>query len=122
MYSGGQPQLGSSRTIQDMPKRKAYALVYAASFQRHLKLVEAKYHALIRETLEKQLQYEPVVQTRNRKPLKKPMAFQAEWELRFGPANRFRVFYQVQAEAVILLAFGEKEGNRLFIEGEEVEP
>jgi hypothetical protein len=49
------------------------------------------------------------------------MAFQAEWELRFGPANRFRVFYQVQAEAVILLALGEKEGNRLFVEGEEVE-
>ncbi len=105
-----------------MPKRKAYALVYTASFQRHLKRVEAKYHALIRETLEKQLQYEPVVPTRNRKPLKKPMAFQAEWELRFGPAHRFRVFYQVRADAVILLAFGEKEGNRLVIEGEEVEP
>jgi mRNA-degrading endonuclease RelE of RelBE toxin-antitoxin system len=105
-----------------MAKRKAYSLVYTATFQRHLKLVEAKYHPLIRETLEKQLQYEPMVQTRNRKPLKKPMAFQAEWELRFGPDNRFRVFYQVQAEAVILLAFGEKEGNRLFIEGEEVQP
>jgi hypothetical protein len=77
---------------------------------------------LIRDTLEKQLQYEPVVQTRNRKPLEKPMAFQAEWELRFGPANRFRIFYQVQAEAVILLALGEKVGNRLFIEREEVEP
>jgi mRNA-degrading endonuclease RelE of RelBE toxin-antitoxin system len=105
-----------------MPKRKAYALVYTPGFQRHLTLMEAKFHTLIRETLEKQLRHEPLVPTRNRKPLKKPMAFQAEWELRFGPANRFRVFYQVQAETVILLAFGEKEGNRLFIEGEEVEP
>jgi len=105
-----------------MPKRQAYLLIYTVSFTRHLKLVESKYHGLIRETLEKQLQYEPLVQTRNRKPLKKPMAFQAEWELRFGPANRFRVFYQVQGETVIILALGEKVGNRLFIEGEEVEP
>ena len=35
--------------------------------------------------------------------------------------NRFRVFYAVKGEEVILLAFGEKVGNRLFIEGREVE-
>jgi len=60
--------------------------------------------------------------TRNRKPLKKPTAFRAEWELRFGPKNRFRVFYAVKDGEVILLAFGEKVRNRVFIEGEEVEP
>jgi len=105
-----------------MPSSGPYLLVYTASFKRHLKLVDAKYHSLIRETLEKQLQYEPDVKTRNRKPLKKPTAFKAEWELRFGPSNRFRVFYALRADEVILLAFGEKAGNRLFIEGEEVEP
>jgi mRNA-degrading endonuclease RelE of RelBE toxin-antitoxin system len=99
-----------------------FFLVYTKTFNRHLKLVEAKYHSLIRETLAEQLQYEPEVKTRNRKPLKKPMAFKAEWELRLGPDNRFRVFYKVQENEVILLAFGEKEGNRLFIEGEGVEP
>jgi hypothetical protein len=96
-------------------------LVYTNTFNRQLKLVERKYHSLVRETLEKQLQYEPEVKTRNRKPLKKPMALRAEWELRFGPNNRFRVFYAVQGEVVILLGFGEKRGNRLFIEGHEVE-
>jgi hypothetical protein len=105
-----------------MSSAKLHLLVYTTGFKRQLKLVQAKYHSLIRETLEKQLQYEPEVQTRNRKPLKRPTAFKAEWELRFGPNNRFRVFYAVRAEAVILLAFGEKAGNRLFIEGEEVEP
>jgi hypothetical protein len=104
-----------------MPRRK-YALVYTTDFKRHVKLVEAKYHSLIRETLEEQLQYEPEVKIRNRKPVRKPAAFQAEWELRFGPANRFRAFYRVKNEEVILLAFGEKQGNRLFIEGEEVVP
>jgi len=104
-----------------MPSPTEYSLVYTGSFTRHLKLVEAKYHSLIRETLEDQLQYQPEVKTRNRKPLKKALAFKAEWELRFGPDNRFRVFYRVAEQEVILLAFGEKLGNRLFIEGEEVE-
>jgi putative component of toxin-antitoxin plasmid stabilization module len=54
--------------------------------------------------------------------LEKPLAFKAEWELRFGPGNRFRVFYAVKGDEVVLLAFGEKKGNQLFIEGKEVEP
>jgi hypothetical protein len=77
---------------------------------------------LIRTTLEEQLQYEPEVENRNRKRLKKAMAFKAEWELRFGPKNRFRAFYAVKGNEVILLTFGEKEGSRLFIGGEEVKP
>jgi hypothetical protein len=106
--------------MASMATRK-YDLVYTSAFKHQLKRVEAKYHTLIRETLEKQLQYEPEAKTRNWKPLKKPIAFQAEWELRFGPDNRFRVFYSVKGEEVILLAFGEKLGNQLFIDGEEVE-
>jgi len=104
----------------DLPP--GFSLVYTTSFKRHLKLVEAKYHSLIRDTLEKQLQYQPKLATRNRKPLKKPTAFRAEWELRCGPKNRFRVFYAVRGKEVILLAFGEKEGNRVFIAGDELEP
>ena len=104
-----------------MPSPSAHSLVFTNSFKRHLKLVEAKYHSLIRETLDKQVEYEPTVKTRNRKPLRKAMAFKAEWELRFGPKNRFRVFYAVKGEEVILLAFGEKVRNRLFIDGEEVQ-
>ena len=105
-----------------MASFEPYFLVYTNSFKQQLKLVEAKYHSLIRETLEKQLQYDPEVKTRNRKPLKKPMAFKAEWELRFGPNNRFRVLYSVKGQEVILLAFGEKVRNRLFVGGQEVEP
>jgi Phage derived protein Gp49-like (DUF891) len=101
---------------------KAYTLLYTSTFKRHLKLVKAKYHSLIRATLEKPLQYEPEMENRNRKPLQKPMAFKAEWELRFGPANRFRAFYAVKGEEVILLAFGEKQRNQLLIEGKEAEP
>ena len=53
----------------------------------------------------------------------RPIAFGADWELRFGPDNRFRVFYQVKAETreVRVLAIGVKERDRLFIGGEEFE-
>ena len=104
-----------------MHSAKGYVLVYTSTFKNHMKQVKAKYHSLIRETLEEQLQYEPEEKSRNRKPLAKQTAFKAEWELRLGPANRFRIFYAVKGNEVVLLAFGEKKGNRLFIEGKEVE-
>jgi mRNA-degrading endonuclease RelE of RelBE toxin-antitoxin system len=104
-----------------MASRKRYFLDYSSTFKRHLKLVPKKYHSSIRLAIEEQLEHEAEVRTRNRKPLNKAIAFEAEWELRFGPDNRFRVFYRVQEDVVVLLALGEKKGNRLLIEGEEVE-
>lgn len=43
------------------------------------------------------------------------------WELRCGPRNRFRVFYEIASaeQAVRVLAVGVKEGSRLLIGGEE---
>ena len=63
------------------------------------------------------------METRNRKPLKRPIAFGADWELRLGPDNRFRVFYQVNAEyrQVRILAVGIKVRNQLFVGEEEFE-
>ena len=44
-------------------------------------------------------------------------------EMRFGPNNRFRVFYRTDPSIgeVHILAIGVKVGNRLFIGGEEFE-
>jgi len=49
--------------------------------------------------------------------------FGAQWELRLGPDNRFRVFYQVNAEnrAVRVLAVGVKDRSRLLVGEEEFE-
>lgn len=71
--------------------------------------------------IEGQLPFEPDVETRNRKPLKRPISFGAQWELRIGPNNRFRVFYVVDADnrEVRVLAIGAKDHNRLLIAGEE---
>jgi hypothetical protein len=106
-----------------MPKRKRFALIYPPILKQYLKFIEAKYYSLIRESIEAQLQFEPDVETRNRKPLKRPVVFGAKWEIRFGADNRFRVFYRVDydQQQVVILAIGEKVGNRLLIGGEEVE-
>ncbi len=105
-----------------MPKRKQFALLYPPIIKQHLKSIEAKHHSLIRESLENQLQFEPDVETRNRKPLKRSVVFGAKWEIRFGADNRFRVFYRIEydRQQVVILAIGEKIGNRLFIGGEEI--
>jgi hypothetical protein len=97
-------------------------LIYAPITQSHLKAIERKYYLLIRTTVETELLFEPDVETKNRRPLKRSVSFEAEWELRFGLDNRFRVFYVIDIEAreVHILAIGFKEGNRLFIEGREV--
>ena len=105
-----------------MPERR-FEIIYALEVKRHLRAIERKYHALIRNEIEAQLQYEPDVETRNRKPLKRPVAFEAEWEIRFGPNNRLRVFYEIDHRwgEVYILAIGVKERNRLYVGGEEVE-
>lgn len=101
----------------------AYKLVFDDQTIRQLGAIDRKYHSLVRQTIQEQLRFEPDVETRNRKPLRQPMDFAAGWEIRFGPGNRFRVFYRIdkEAEVVRILAIGVKIGNRLFIGGEEVQ-
>jgi mRNA-degrading endonuclease RelE of RelBE toxin-antitoxin system len=100
-----------------------YEIIYAPVVKNHLKALGRRYYSLIRQVIEEQLSFEPLRETRNRKPLKRPAWFGATWELRFGPNNRFRVFYRVDLERreVFVLAVGEKKGNRLLIGGEEIE-
>jgi len=105
-----------------MSAKQKFVLIYAPITKLHLKTIERKYYSLIRTTIEDELQFEPDLEARNRKPLKRPVTFEAEWELRFGPDNRFRVFYDINIETheVHILAIGVKKGNRLFIGGKEV--
>jgi hypothetical protein len=103
-------------------KKKPFILVFSPIVHAHLEAIDVKYDSLIRDTIEEQLTFEPDVQTRNRKPVQPLAAFQAEWELRFGPSNRFRVFYQIERalREVRIVAVGVKVRNRLLVGGEEV--
>jgi hypothetical protein len=101
---------------------KRFEIIYPPIIKQYLKAIEPKFYSLIRESLETWLKYQPDVEITNRKPLKRPVVFGAKWETRFGPDNRFRVFYRIDYNnaQVILLAIAEKVENRLFIGGEEV--
>jgi len=106
-----------------MARRSKFTLKYAPEVYEHLKAIERKYHRLVAEMIEGQLSHTPATETRNRKPLEEPASFGATWELRFGPQNSFRVFYDVYHEekTVSVLAIGVKKGNQLFIGGQEFE-
>jgi len=71
----------------------------------------------ILDEIEKQLRFEPTIETRNRKQMRETAI--ATYELRTGGA---RVFYNVfEAENVVdVVAVGWKEHNELFIRGEKV--
>jgi len=71
---------------------------------------------IILDEIERQLTYQPNVETRNRKPFRShPLG---EWELR---VDKFRVFYDIDTEneTVLVKAVGVKIGNKLFIRGKE---
>jgi mRNA-degrading endonuclease RelE of RelBE toxin-antitoxin system len=105
-----------------MEPQQPFTIIYAPITRTHLQAIEAKYYSLIRRTIEERLSHEPDAQRRNRKPLKRPVFFEATWELRFGAGNRFRVFYDIDQtqHVVAVLAIGIKRGNRLLIGGEEI--
>jgi mRNA-degrading endonuclease RelE of RelBE toxin-antitoxin system len=71
---------------------------------------------LILDQIEVQLSYEPLNETRNRKPLE--LNALGEWELRIG---MYRVFYDVDAEQITvkIKAVGYKQHNRLDLRGKE---
>jgi mRNA-degrading endonuclease RelE of RelBE toxin-antitoxin system len=106
-----------------MARRRAYTLAFASEVTKHLRAIDSKHHALIREKIGEHLRFEPAAETTNRKPLRQPAPFAATWEIRFGPDNRFRVLYDIDEEArvVQIMAIREKQKERLIIAGEEVQ-
>lgn len=104
--------------------KQPFDLIYDQEIGQHIAAIERKYHSIIRRTIEEQLTYEPNVQTRNRKPMSSSSEFgESVWEIRFGPHNRFRVFYRTDLSKgeVLVLAVGVKRRRELWIGGERFE-
>jgi mRNA-degrading endonuclease RelE of RelBE toxin-antitoxin system len=106
-----------------MSPKSRFAIRFAPEVIAHLDLIEKKYHGLIQKTIDEQLSFEPETETRNRKFLEQTAPYGATWELRLGPNNRFRAFYEILPEEleVWILAIGVKDGNRLRVGREEFE-
>ena len=107
-----------------MPRLPKFQLIFAPEAIEHLAAIERKQHRLIQDTIDEQLTHSPATETRNRKPLRQPAPFGAEWELRCGVQNRIRIFYEIDEaiQTVVILAVGEKDRERLFFAGEEFQP
>jgi mRNA-degrading endonuclease RelE of RelBE toxin-antitoxin system len=69
----------------------AYRIRFAESAEKHFAQLTARQQAIVLDAVKVQLRYEPLRETRNRKPLRpNPLA---PWELRVGS---LRVFYEVE--------------------------
>ena len=105
-----------------MSPSNPFRIIFLPLTRDHLRTIERKYYSMIRETIEEQLSFEPTRPTRNRAPLKRPI-LGAQWKLRFGLENQFRVYFFVEEthQEVYIVAIAQKKGNRLYIGGEEFE-
>jgi mRNA-degrading endonuclease RelE of RelBE toxin-antitoxin system len=106
-----------------MSSTPEFAIIFTPQTKQHLSVIDKKYHSLIQQAIQAQLQFEPNIETANKKSLEDSIEFTKAWEIRFGPNNRFRVLYEINEEQfeVYILAIGTKQRNRLFVGGKEIE-
>jgi len=97
----------------------AYTIEYSPATDGHLRVLTARQRMLVFDTVDRQLAYQPTIETRNRKPMRpNPIA---PWELRIG---KLRVYYDVEdvpEPIVFIRAVGIKYRNRVVIGGEEIQ-
>jgi len=93
--------------------------VYSPDAEGHLRALTARQRGIVLDTVDKQLTRQPIVETKNRKPMRpNPLA---SWELRIG---KLRVYYDLEEEpekVVYIIAIGVKDRNRVWIGGEEID-
>ncbi|MEG5059096.1 type II toxin-antitoxin system RelE/ParE family toxin [Microcoleus sp. A2-C5] len=97
----------------------SYQIEYTDAAIEHLKFLTTRQQRTVLDTVDEQLKYEPLVETRNRKPME-PNSL-ATWELRIG---NLRVYYDVEVNTVSVVyiqAVGVKNRNRVRIGQEEIE-
>jgi mRNA-degrading endonuclease RelE of RelBE toxin-antitoxin system len=96
-----------------------YRIEFAECVKDHLMALTVRQRTTALNAIERQLSFEPLKETRNRKPLRpNPIA---PWELRIG---EIRVFYDVESGdpgIVRVLAVGLKKGNSLRVAGREIQ-
>lgn len=104
--------------------KQRYAIFFTETAEAHLDAIERKRQGEILDAIEERLSHEPLAENRNRKPLLRANKLgEHVWELRAGPGNRYRVFYDVDelTLTVEVVAIGEKIRNKIIIAGEEFE-
>lgn len=99
-----------------MSAGQQYRIEYAEEAIEHLRALTARQRTIVQDGVNAHLQFEPTVETRNRKRMRPNVL--APWELRL---RVLRVFYDVQEQpdpVVFIVAVGVKEGNKVRIAGQ----
>jgi len=93
-----------------------FEVAFTESAVEDLRFLKKTEQNVVLDAIEQQLAKEPLVQTRNRKPLRANDL--SSWEMRVGS---HRIFYDVDEsnQKVTIKAVGRKEHNKLFIRGKE---
>ncbi len=106
-----------------MAKAERFEIVFDERALESFDQIQAKYDSLLRSVIETQLRFEPNVETRNRKRMREPAEIGATWELRCGPNNAFRIFYDVHIDTrtVVVLLIAVKIRNQLWVGKERFE-
>jgi len=104
-------------------KRQPYPIILTADAEAHLAALAAGEMAMVASAIERQLKYQPTVETRNRKRMDvDKRLYIAPWEPR---VEHLRVYYAVTDDperVVVIVAVGEKDRNRVRIGGKVIEP
>lgn len=96
-----------------------YSIEYSPETRQHLSVLATYQRNIVFDEVDRQLMYEPTVETRNRKPMRpNPVA---PWELRIGALRAYYDVVDAPEPTVVVLAVGIKIHNRLYIGGEEVQ-
>jgi len=92
-----------------------YRIEYSHAALEHLSWLSKNQQVTVLGAVIAQLEREPNIRTRNRKPLR-PNTL-GRWELRVG---NIRVFYEIEEESLLvdIRAIGIKKGNLLYVAGE----
>jgi mRNA-degrading endonuclease RelE of RelBE toxin-antitoxin system len=71
----------------------SYRIEYSPATEQHLRMLTARQRVMVFDGVDEQLEHEPDVETRNRKPMRpNPLA---PWELRIG---ELRVYYEIEED------------------------
>ena len=102
-----------------MSKRAPFQVVYHEFVAECLEWVESRDLRRIRVTIEEQLSWEPLEQTRNRRKMREEAFGRDSWELRLDP---YRVIYEADADEriVTILAVGVKKREKFLVAGKEL--
>ncbi len=94
-----------------------FQISFAPQVREHLRSLSAHDQQVVLDEIERQLSYEPTVETRHRKRLRpNPVA---PWQL---SVSDFRILYDVDdaRQMVEILVVGRKVHEKLFVAGKEV--